>query len=303
MALPLLMHGRLIGAITIISSKPSRVYGPLDLPLFEALASRAAMAIENARLYRASVHATQLRDQVLGVVAHDLRNPLGAILMQAGMLKRRGPDPERRSYKPSATIERAATRMNRLIQDLLDVARMESGQLTITQTRLSVRELLVEAADLQRPIASQSSLELLVETEREVPDIWADRDRILQVFENLIGNAMKFTKAGGRITVSASARDHQVIFRVSDTGCGIASENLPRVFDRFWQATRANREGAGLGLPITKGIVEAHGGRIWVESTPNRGTTFFFTIPEATPEQGRPSAPSGSSHLEGYRAA
>ena len=99
------------------------------------------------------------------------------------------------------------------------------------------------------------------------------------------------------------SRDHEVIFRVADTGSGIAPENLPRVFDRFWQATRANRQGAGLGLPITKGIVEAHGGHIWVESTPDRGTTFFFTIPQATPQQDRPSGPSGFSLREGDRAA
>jgi signal transduction histidine kinase len=136
--------------------------------------------------------------------------------------------------------------------------------------------------------------------EGDIPDIWGDRDRLLQVFENLIGNAIKFTKPGGRITVGAASRDHQVIFRVADTGSGIAPENLPHVFDRFWQATRANRQGAGLGLPITKGIVEVHGGRIWVESTPNRGTTFSFTIPEATPEESRPSGPT--SLIEGYRA-
>jgi signal transduction histidine kinase len=193
--------------------------------------------------------------------------------------------------------------MNRLIQDLLDVARMESGQLTIKPTRLSARELIVEAVDMQRPVAASSSLDLRYDVDRNVPDIWGDRDRLLQVFENLIGNAIKFTNPGGGITVTAALRDHQVIFRVADTGSGIAPENLPRVFDRFWQATRANRQGAGLGLPITKGIVEAHGGRIWVESTPNRGTTFSFTIPQTTSEQGRPSGPSGSSLLEGDRAA
>jgi signal transduction histidine kinase len=193
--------------------------------------------------------------------------------------------------------------MNRLIQDLLDVAQMESGQLTIKRRRLSARELIVEAVDMQTPLASASSIELRVDEDREVPEVWGDRDRLLQVFENLIGNAIKFTKAGGSITVGAASRDHEVVFRVADTGSGIAPENLPRVFDRFWQATRANRQGAGLGLPITKGIVEAHGGRIWLESTPNRGTTFSFTIPQATPEQGRPSGPSESSHLEGHRAA
>jgi PAS domain S-box-containing protein len=303
MAVPLLMRGHILGTIVFVSSTPSRVYAPGDLRLAEALADRAAVAIENARLYRASVHATQLRDQVLGIVAHDLRNPLSAILLNAAALKRHGPDPERRSQKRGEAIHRAATRMNRLIQDLLDVAVMESGQLTIERARLSARELIVGAVDTQRPLASSSSLELRVDLDREIPDVFGDRHRLLQVFENLIGNAIKFTKAGGRITVGAASRDHEVIFRVADTGSGIAPENLPRVFDRFWQAASATRQGAGLGLPITKGIVEAHGGRIWVESTPERGTTISFTIPEATPEQGRPSEPSGSLHPEGYRAA
>ena len=184
-------------------------------------------------------------------------------------------------------IERAAKRMNRLIQDLLDVALMEAGQLTIERARLSAGGLIVEAVDMQRPLASSSSLELRVEVDPDVPDVWGDRDRLLQVFENLIGNAIKFTKAGGRITAGAASRDDEVVFWVADTGCGIASENLPRVFDRFWQATRAGRQGAGLGLPITKGIVEAHGGRIWVESTAGSGSTFFFTIPRVSAAQDR----------------
>jgi PAS domain S-box-containing protein len=302
-AVPLLVRGRSLGALFLGSSTLSHVFGQGDLRLAEALADRAAMAIENARLYRSSLYATQLRDQVLGVVAHDLRNPLTAILLQAGALTRRGSDPERRSQKRIEAIHRAATRMNRLIQDLLDVAVMESGRLTMEPARLSARELIVAAMEMQTPLASSSSLELRADVDRDVPDVWGDRDRLLQVFENLIGNAIKFTKAGGCITVGAASRDHEVIFRVADTGSGIAPENLPRLFDRFWQATRANRQGAGLGLPITKGIVEAHGGRIWVESTPNRGTTISFVIPQATPEHGRPSEPSGSSLLEGYRAA
>jgi signal transduction histidine kinase len=226
---------------------------------------------------------------VLGVVAHDLRNPLSAILLHAGALKRHGPEPERRSQKPREAIHGAATRMNRLIQDLLDVAIVESGQLTIQPARLSARELIVSAADVQRPLASSSALELRVDVDRDVSDVWGDRDRLLQVFENLIGNAIKFTQAGGCVTVGATPSDQEVVFWVADTGTGIATEDLPRVFDRFWQATRAGRQGAGLGLPITKGIVEAHGGRIWVESTPGRGTTLFFTIPRALPEPDGPS--------------
>ena len=261
--------------------------GESDLRLAEALADRAAIAIENARLYRASVHATQLRDQVLGVVAHDLRNPLSTILMQTSALKRQGPEPERRSQKPMEVIHRAATRMNRLIQDLLDVARMEAGQLTIERARLSAGGLIAEAVEMQRPLASSSSLELRVDVDPAVAEVWGDRDRLLQVFENLIGNAIKFTQAGGRITAGATSRDDEVVFWVADTGCGIPSEHLPHVFDRFWQATRAGRQGAGLGLPIAKGIVEAHGGRIWVESTAGSGSTFFFTIPRVSAAQDR----------------
>jgi signal transduction histidine kinase len=300
MAVPLEMRGQTLGVLMFGSSTPSHCYGQNDLRLAKSLADRAAVAIENARLYRASVDAAQLRDQVLGVVAHDLRNPLSAILLQAGSLKRRGPEPDRRSQKPGEAIESAVTRMNRLIQDLLDVALMEAGQLTIQPARLSARELIVGAADLQRPLASSSLLELRADVDDDVPEIWGDRDRLLQVLENLIGNAIKFTEAGGWIDVGATPRDREVVFWVSDTGSGIASADLPRVFDRFWQATRAGRQGAGLGLPITKGIVEAHGGRIWVESTPGRGTTFSFTIPKATSERVDPPTPAVPSETAAH---
>jgi PAS domain S-box-containing protein len=287
MAVPLVMRGQPLGVLMLGSSNPAHLYGPGDLRLAESLAERAAMAIENARLYRAAVQATQLRDDVLGVVAHDLRNPLSTILLQTGILKRQGAEPDRRSQKSREAIHRAATRMDRLIQDLLDVALIESGQLTIARGPLSARELIVEAVEVQKPLAAAASVELRVDLEGEVPEVWGDRDRLLQVFENLIGNAIKFTDAGGCITVAATAGDPEIVFRVEDTGRGIAAEHLPLVFDRFWQATKIGRQGAGLGLPITKGIVEAHGGRIWVESTPDRGTTFSFTIPKAAREHVR----------------
>ena len=280
-AVPLLLRGEALGALFLGSSTPSRAIGRGDLRLAEALADRAAIAIENAQLYRSAVYATQLRDQVLGVVAHDLRNPLSAILVQTSALWRRGAEPERRSPKPLEVIHRAANRMNRLIQDLMDVALMEAGQLTIKRARLPPGDLIAEVVEMQRPLAASSSLELGVDVGADVADVSGDWDRLLQVFENLIGNAVKFTQAGGRITVGAASRDEEVVFRVADTGCGMPAEHLPHVFDRFWQATRSGRQGAGLGLPITRGIVEAHGGRIWVESTVGRGSTFFFTIPKA----------------------
>lgn len=280
MALPLLRHGELLGVLAFISSG-SRHYRRSDLRLPQALADRAAVAVENARLYKASVEAAQVRDQVLGFVAHDLRNPLAAIMMQASLLQRSGAQPERRSRKPGEMIQRAATRMSRLIQDILEVSRMEGGHLSVEQERVPVQQVVSEAVEAQRPLASAAAIDLQLELPSGVAEVWADRDRILQVFENLIGNAVKFTKPGGRITCGAAPHDGAVVFWVADTGAGISAEEMPHVFDRFWQARKARRAGAGLGLQIARGIVEAHGGRIWVESTLEVGTTFRFTLPAA----------------------
>lgn len=295
MAMPLLAHSRLVGALVLVSTTDARRYTPADLPLANEVARRAALAVENAQLYRTSQRAVQARDDVLGIVAHDLRNPLNNILLQANLLRRRGPEPDRRSQRPADSIEHAATRMSRLIQDLLDVTRMEAGRLSIEQRGLSTNQIVSQIIEAQRPLASAASLDLRVDVPRDLPEVWADRDRLFQVFENLIDNATKFTEAGGCITVGAAPRDGAVLFSVRDTGAGIAAEDLPHVFDRFWQARKAGRRGAGLGLPIVKGIVEAHGGRIWVESTPGKGSTFFLTIPTAPPAEEAPYQPA--SHV------
>jgi PAS domain S-box-containing protein len=230
--------------------------------------------------------AVTARDDVLGIVAHDLRNPLNTIIMTASLLQRDGPEPERRDQTPRLILTRSAKRMNHLIQDLLDVAVIEAGQLKVERERVSTANIVREAVEANASLASSSELELKLEVGDDVPDVWGDHNRLLQVLDNLIGNALKFTQAGGRITVHAAVKDQEVVFSIADTGAGIAPESVPHVFDRFWQAaTRARRLGAGLGLPITKGIVEAHGGRIWVESTVGRGTTFFFTVPTAQPDR------------------
>ena len=239
--------------------------------------------------YRKSIEAAlrravTARDEVLRIVAHDLRNPLNTIMMQAELLERPEPEPERRDQTPRLVITRSANRMERLIKDLLDVALVEAGQLKIERERLSAAELARDALEMQKPLAASAGLELQLDVEQPLRDVWGDRNRLLQVFENLIGNALKFTEEGGRITIGARPGDHEVEFFVADTGCGIAPENLAHVFDPFWQADRAGGQGAGLGLPITKGIVDAHGGRIRVESTLGRGTTFFFTLPTAPAE-------------------
>jgi PAS domain S-box-containing protein len=223
------------------------------------------------------------RDHVLGIVAHDLRNPLSNI-MQCLALERRAPEPG--NPKILNMIWRAATRMNNLIQDLLDVSLVEAGQMKIERVRLSPADLVFEAVEMQTPLAASTGIEIQVDVGTNVHDISGDHYRLHRVFDNLIGNAIKFTKPGGRITVGATSKDgDDVLFWVADSGCGIAPENVTRVFDRFWQAAkRAGRLGAGLGLPITKGIIEAHSGRIWVESTVGHGSTFFFTIPKVSME-------------------
>ena len=243
--------------------------------------------------------AVAARDEVLGFVAHDLRNPLSAILMQASLLERPAPDPERRDQKAKELIVRSAKRMNRLIQDLLDVATIEAGRFKVEPSRLSASDLVREAVEAHAMLAASSNVELRLKVSDDVPAIWGDRNRLLQVFENLIGNAIKFTPAGGRITVAAASRRTDVLFSVADTGAGIGQESLAHIFDPFWQAaTRERRLGAGLGLPITRGVVEAHGGALWVDSHLGQGSTFFFTIPIAPAE---PRPPLESKRLRAQR--
>jgi len=282
MCVPLVANGHLLGALALISSHPQRRYGENELRLGETLASRASLAIEHARRYRAAREATRARDDVLGVVAHDLRNPLNAIVLSAQMLLRQHAQVgEPRAQGPLRFILSSARRMDRLIQDLLNVARLESGQLAVEVHPEPTCALLQEAFEAARPLASE--LQLALDVPEELPWVRADRERLLQVFSNLLGNALKFTPHGGQVTLGARAEGEVVRFWVRDTGPGIAPEALEHLFDRFWQARRGDRRGAGLGLSIARGLVEAHAGRIWVESEPARGSTFFFTVPVAPP--------------------
>jgi PAS domain S-box-containing protein len=284
---PMTARGRMLGALAFITTRPPRRHDARDLNFAKELAERAALALENARLYELARRAVQVREEVLGIVAHDLRNPLNVIHVQSELLRRRGAEPERRAQKPVDTIRRAADRMNRLIQDLLDVTRMEAGRLTVERTRVAPRALLLDVLEASRLLADAASLCIQVELSSKLPDLLADRDRLQQVFENLLSNAIKFTPAHGRILVGAQPRGSEVLFWVSDTGPGIPEADLPHLFDRFWQAKAADRRGAGLGLPIVKGLVEAHGGHIWVKSEVGQGTTFFFTVPTAPMERER----------------
>ncbi|QRN96750.1 PAS domain S-box protein [Archangium violaceum] len=281
MIVPLVARGRTLGAITFATTAASgRRYGPVDLALAEGLAGRAALTIDNARLYMESQQATHARDDVLAVVSHDLRNPLNVISLGATYLLKHLPSgAEGNSWRKQAELmRRSADRAVRLIQDLLEVAKIEAGRLVVERNPEDAGRLMDEVIELHRPLAETRGLRLEREVEGALPLVLVDRSRVLQVFSNLIGNALRYTPEGGHIILGARREGLVVRFRVSDTGRGIAPESLPHLFDRYWQAKGA-REGAGLGLPIAKGIVEAHGGRIQVESQPGRGSTFSFTLP------------------------
>jgi PAS domain S-box-containing protein len=279
-AVPLRVGERTIGVLSIFMSTSGRRYGPTDLTLVQELARRVSLSVENARLFHAAERATRARDEMLGVVAHDLRNPLSTITMAAQLLIEMAPPERERERKQLEIMRRAGERMKRLISDLLDAKRIESGGLTVDPRPEEVNSVVSDAVEMLRPLASSSSLQLDAAVSDGLPRVMVDPARVQQVLSNLVGNAIKFTPAGGSITVRAElAADGEVCLAVADTGPGIPNEELPHIFGRFWQGKRTDRRGVGLGLAIAKAIVEAHRGRIWVESQVGSGTSFYFTVP------------------------
>lgn len=235
---------------------------------------------ESARLAQKALEATRARDTVLAIVSHDLRSPLDAVQMGASFLLDVGPvnvSPEVLE-KQLRVIQRSTQRANRLIEDLLDVTRIEAGHLSMELREQDASVLLTEAYDTLRLSAKEKSIQLDHQVSGGISAVQADHGRILQVLCNLGANAIKFTPEGGRVSLRAETCDQHVRFSVSDTGTGMPAEQLEHIFDRFWRANHADRRGVGLGLGIVKGIVEAHGGKVWVESEVAMGTTFFFTV-------------------------
>jgi PAS domain S-box-containing protein len=287
MIVPLRARDKVLGALTLVAAQSGRRYTAADRLFAEDIGRRAAVAIDNARLHDQAQRAIHARDGVLALVSHDLRNPLGVILLQTINLLRMPAAEDRRAKERSAieSIQRSATRMNRLIGDLLDVTSIEAGHLAVVKQREPSGALIALALEALQETARGKSQTLVSDVPAEAGlHASCDRERILQVFTNLIGNAIKFSPEGATITVQAESSGGEIRYSVADTGQGIPPEQLPHVFDRFWQASETARLGNGLGLSIAKGIVEAHGGRIWVESEMGRGSTFRFTLPRALPE-------------------
>jgi signal transduction histidine kinase len=229
----------------------------------------------------AESHAPRWRDQAVAAVSHDLRNPLNSISLAAELLQRNWPaDPALMHERTLLdSIYTSAEQMRTLVMDLLDQSRLDADGIPVSPEPVSVASLLAGAEASHRLLAAERGITLEVETVHDC-DVLADEGRMAQVLSNLIGNALGHTPAGGRVTVRAERTSDVVRVSVSDTGRGIPSENLDRIFDRFWRGD-TGRPGAGLGLSIARSIVEAHGGRIRAESAPGHGATLVFTLPVA----------------------
>ena len=263
------------------------VHTHADAAFAMELGRRVSSSVDNMRLYQQAREATQAREQVLNVVSHDLRTPLNAVQLGLGSLQRRlrdaaMPDGLKQAFKQSIQkADSSCRRMSALIDDILSVAKIDAGRLEVTCERTRIDALLREAEDMLEPLAAARSLTLRVVNPHPAIVVDCEPARIMQVFTNLVGNAIKFTPAQRSVTLEVVHAEPAVVFAVRDEGPGIPPDELPHVFDRFWQASRTSRQGAGLGLAIVRGIVEAHGGQVWAENASGGGAVFTFTIPTA----------------------
>ncbi|QKV63994.1 GAF domain-containing protein [Pseudomonas sp. 43A] len=243
---------------------------------------RSALENDLARQVHREQEAVRARDELVAVVSHDLRNPMTVISMLCGMMQKAfssdGPHTSRRISTAIDTMQQAAGRMNTLLEDLLDTSKIDAGRYSITPQKLDVGQMFEEAQALLAPLALDKDISISFAADPDLR-IHADPERLFQVLSNLVGNAIKFTPRLGRVGVHATSVGDDIVFTVRDSGEGIPKEHLPHVFDRYWTVKEGNPTGTGLGLYITQGIVEAHGGRIFAESELGQGSEFRFTVP------------------------
>jgi signal transduction histidine kinase/PAS domain-containing protein len=281
MLIPMVAENKAVGILSLLNCDPTRRYDDIDLLAAEELGRLAALAIENARYSEKLKKAIQAREDVVAIVSHDLRNPLAVIFQSCELI---GKELKRQHASDSimrlvSLAKSAGRRMQEMISDLLDLSHLESGQLVLKYEVIDCSSFLRETVDLLVPLASEKGLSLNLDLPAGLPPAHADRIRLAQILNNLIGNAIKHTGSGGSIGVHARLReDGWLDFSVTDTGCGIRSEHLPSLFERYWKPTES-KGGFGLGLFIVKGMIEAHGGTIHVTSEESKGSCFSFTIP------------------------
>jgi len=306
LGVPLVFGERSFGNLYLTNKRSGPEFTDCDQRFTEMLAARVVRVLEIARLEEALRSAVRARDNILALVSHDLRNTLSTIGLSVGMLQRSGaegqPDLKHRQLD---LIQTSVAQMSRMIDELLHAATIEAGTFSVMPRREETLPLVEEAVRGIEPLAMSKMIDLSLCAKPQLPAVFGDRLRIIQVLTNLLGNAVKFVPEGGRIQVRVTAEPGEVHFAVTDNGPGMAAEQLPHIFERFWKGKAESRLGIGLGLYIASGIVAAHRGRIWAESKLKVGSTFHFTVPIAdSVEHGTESAkePEHSSQgLSGRR--
>jgi PAS domain S-box-containing protein len=281
---PLIAENETLGALVLLNSRTSgRKFQDGDVVRARTLGDLTSLALRRVRLLEQEREAKEkaeaavrVRDETLGIVSHDLRNPLTKIALSAELLD--GAPPEQQNDLVE-TIQASARQMQRLIQDLLDVARVEAGRFAVERSFLDPGTIVAEVCASNEPLAQQKDQRIVCHLAPALPNICADHDRLVQVFANLIGNAIKFAPERGTIAIEATQENGKVQFSVRDNGPGIPEADLKHVFKPYWQAKKTAHMGAGLGLAIVRGIIEAHGGQVWAENAPGGGAVFTFTVP------------------------
>ncbi|MGE0548187.1 MAG: ATP-binding protein [Kofleriaceae bacterium] len=283
--IPLTANGTVLGLLGATFEHVDEI-APHDRTYLEILARQCAVSLDRIRIYeterearKAAEAATLAREDILSVVSHDLVNPIAGIAIAASAIHRAAVKSGGEQIQLHAQrIQREAERMSRLLEDLVDFSRIQSGRLAIERAPHAPDEIIAEATDLFAPLANERGLVLETKATPGLRDIECDSQRAMQVLSNLLANAIKVTPHGGVVAVGAEPKDEDVVFFVSDTGPGIRDEDKPQLFERFWRGKEARYKGTGLGLSIARSIVDAHGGRIWVESQLGAGATFYFSL-------------------------
>ena len=273
---PLVHRKTLVGVIRFVRSDSA--YDGDDLALAAELGAHAAHALDNARLFKLAHDAVAARENLMAIVSHDLRTPVSTIMLATAVLEKMiPPDPARHL----SVILRSAKRLDRLIGSLRDATMIDAGTFTVRPKVHPLRPLIDEMLENLRPLCESRQIVLSARLADDCPAIRCDRDRMHQVFGNLVGNACDFTPSDGCVEVTVEREGDDARFSVRDSGPGIAADHLPHLFERFWKGPQRGSRGTGLGLFIVKNIVAAQGGSIWVDSELGKGTTFYFTVPLA----------------------
>ena len=292
LGVPIPYAGKVAGHLYLVNKRSAAEFSEDDARTIERLAERAGVAMEISRLEIEMEGAVRSREDLLAVVSHDLRGPLSSMKLGTDLLRLKDQEEGRLDGQKSlAAMQRAANHMHRLIGDLLNAASIKSGTFTLDTHAEDVLPLVAALIEEMKHMADSKKISLDCTAVPSLPKVQCDRERVLQVLANLVGNAIKFTPELGRICIDVATLDGEVCFKVSDSGPGIPEDEQPHLFDRYWKSKPSGRFGTGLGLYIAKGIVNSHGGRIWVESRVGSGSAFLFTLPVAQKEQSLGTTP------------